>query len=71
MAVADLLVKIGADVKNFQEGMNSVSDQVTSIGRKLSGFGDSLTKSLSIPLLGIGGGALAAANKMDEGYDAI
>lgn len=71
MAVANLLVKIGSDISQFQDGMNKVSSTMQKTGAKMTSVGDAWTRSISLPLIAIGGSAAAAAIAVDEAYDSI
>ena len=71
MAVANLLVKIGSDISQFQDGMSKVSSTMQKTGAKMTSVGDAWTRSISLPLIAIGGAATAAAVAVDEAYDSI
>lgn len=66
MAVADLLVKIGADVQEFQKSMKEVGSSIESSGQKLRSLGMSLTASVTAPIVGIGVAAFKASTDFNE-----
>lgn len=66
MAVADLLVKIGADIKEFQSSMKQVGSTIESSGQKLRSLGMSLTASVTAPIVGIGVAAFKASTDFNE-----
>jgi hypothetical protein len=66
MAVADLLVKIGADIKGFQSSMKQVGSTIESSGQKLRSLGMSLTASVTAPIVGIGVAAFKASTDFNE-----
>ena len=69
--IAKLFVSIGANVKDFERGMKGVQGKMRSVGQSMSTVGKTLTKSVTLPLLAIGGAAFAAANEMDKAMNNI
>jgi len=66
MAVADLLVKIGADVQEFQKSMKEVGSSIESSGQKMRSLGMSLTASVTAPIVGVGVAAFKASTDFNE-----
>lgn len=70
-AAANLFVRIGADITEFQKKMSEAGNVMQKTGQSMASIGDAWTKSISLPLAGLGLAAGAAANAMDEAYDKI
>lgn len=66
MAVAEMLVKIGADVSNLRRGLEEVEKGLKSTGDRLKGIGSQLTAGLTLPLAGAAIGAI----KMSSDFNA-
>lgn len=66
MAVADLLVKIGADIQEFQKSMKEVGSSIESSGQKMRSLGMSLTASVTAPIVGVGVAAFKASTDFNE-----
>ena len=49
------------DFQNFMDSTNSASDRIGALGDGLSKTGNTLTKSVSLPLAGLGGVAIKTA----------
>ncbi len=71
MAVADLLVKIGADIKEFQTSMKEVGSSIESSGQKMRSLGMSLTASVTAPIVGIGVAAFKARPTLTKQWQAM
>jgi len=64
--VAELKVRIAADIKAFQQGMSKVQGQMDQVGNNLRQVGSNLTKTVTLPILGIAGAAIKAASDAEE-----
>jgi len=64
--VANLDVRIGADIQSFQSGMAKVEGQLKQVGSNLRNVGRTLSTAITLPLLGIGGAAVKAASDVEE-----
>lgn len=69
--IANLMVVVGANLTQFEKGLLQSEKKLKKFGRDMKATGDTLTKTFTLPLLAVGGAAMAAANEMDKGYDAI
>lgn len=58
--IAEMFVKIGADISDFEKNLESISASLKSTGQKLTSIGMSLSMAVTAPLAGIG----FAATKM-------
>jgi len=64
--VAQLDVRIGADIQSFQSGMAKVEGQLKQVGSNLRNVGRTLSTAITLPILGIGGAAVKAASDVEE-----
>jgi hypothetical protein len=64
--VAQLDVRIGADIKSFQHGMAKLENQLKQVGSNLRNTGRQLSTAVTLPLLGIGAAAVKAASDAEE-----
>lgn len=64
--VANLNVRISADIKQFQRGMSQIENQVKQVGSSLRGVGRTLSTAVTLPILGIAGAAVKAASDVEE-----
>jgi TP901 family phage tail tape measure protein len=69
--LATLVVKLTADTSAFQSGLQKARGAMDSAAQGMRSVGAALTKSVTLPLAGIGAGAIAAAVDVDEGLDRI
>jgi len=69
--VRSLIVKVGADTKEFQTKMKNLSKDLKSTGKDLSSAGASLTKGLTVPLIGAAAGLTGLAIKAGQGADEL
>lgn len=51
--------------------IKAVGEDVKEFGNKVTGVGESLTKNVTAPIVGVGAAALAAFNEVDAGADII
>jgi TP901 family phage tail tape measure protein len=66
MAVANLLVKIGSDISQFQDGMSKVGQTLKQQGQQLRSLGMSLTATITAPLMGIGVASFKASTDFNK-----
>ena len=60
--VAQLDVRIGADIQSFQRGMAKMQNQLAQVGSNLRNTGRQLSTAITLPILGIGAAAVKAAS---------
>jgi TP901 family phage tail tape measure protein len=53
-----LIVKIGANMQNFDKQMNKLTKDVKAVGTKLQGAGMAMTAGVTVPLLAVGAAAV-------------
>jgi TP901 family phage tail tape measure protein len=66
LTVADLVVKLSGDPRQFERQMAKAAQKVEAFGKKMKAQGRTMTMSMSLPLLAIGGAAI----KMSADFDA-
>lgn len=66
--VAELLVRIGANISNFQQGMNEVERDLTGVGSNMKKVGSGMVKAggiltagVTVPIIGMGTAAVKAS----------
>lgn len=71
--LAELMVKVGADISEFtkqmsqvQKDMNGLGQSMQNTGKTIGGIGSSLTASITTPLLAVGAGAVIVGAKFDK-----
>ena len=69
--IEKLFVSIWADVKGFVTGMATVKAQTSGLAASMSSLGSTMTKFVTIPLLGIGAAALGSAITVEHGLNQI
>ena len=66
-----LIVKIGADLKNFDKEMKKLTQDVNRVGDKLKGVGTKLTTSVTLPVLGVATAATLTGIKFEEAMSKV
>src|SRR5690606_3805082 len=64
--IANLVVRIGADISNFEQNMTQMQRSMRTVGDKLTSVGKTMTASVTAPLAGLGIAAVATGAKFDE-----
>jgi len=65
------MVKVGADLTNMQKGFNQASKNLKTVGKQFSSAGATLTKGLTVPILGAAAALTGLALKAGENADAL
>ena len=63
--IADINVRIGAEIKELQRGIRSAEFRLKRFGRKAQTLGNDITRSVSLPLIGIGIAAVKTASDFE------
>jgi len=71
MARGGVVVPIIADVKGLASGIGDAESQLNRLGKNVGKVGANLTKKMTLPILALGAGAVAAFNEVDKGLDAV
>lgn len=64
--IADMFVRIGADLSDFQKGMERVSKDLSDMGDKLQSIGKKMSLAITVPLVGVSGAAIKMASDMEQ-----
>lgn len=64
--LGDLVVRIGADTRNLNQQLGRVQRNMRSMTSSFTSLGASMTKSITLPLLGIGAAAVKSAADMEQ-----
>lgn len=70
-SLKELIVKIGADTKGLDAGINSASGKLSAFGDKATAVGGTLTTSLTAPIVAAGAGILLAAGNFEQGMNKV
>ena len=65
MNIADLAVRVTADMKQFEQGMKNMSQSLQDAGKRVSAAGTTMTKGLTLPILAVGGALSKAAMDLE------
>lgn len=74
MATKDLNVILGLRVENFQKNLKSAQRSMMKFGRDMERLGSNLTKTLTLPIIGVGTGAIKAftdIERFEKGLTAV
>ena len=69
--IRSLVVKVGADTTDFANKMKNISKDLTKTGKSISKAGSTLTKGITLPILGAAAGIGAMVVKAGEGADEL
>ena len=64
--LASLIVKIGADIKDYSDGMKQSVSILGDVSRKFESLGANLTAALTVPIVGLGAAAIETAGKFEQ-----
>lgn len=67
MLLGKMMVALGLDSADFDEGATSAKAKLNNFGSEMTKVGGTLTAAISAPLLGVGVAALDASTKLNEG----
>ena len=66
MASKDLNVVLGLRIENFQKNLSKAQRQINKFGRDMQRLGSNLTQTLTLPIIGAGGAAVASAVQFEQ-----
>jgi tape measure domain-containing protein len=66
MALGKLNLKLGIDVSNLDKELGKVERSMSRFGSKMKNVGTTLTQSLTLPIIGLGGASLKAFADMER-----
>lgn len=63
--VAEMVVKIGANIDNFDRNMSKLQSSMKTVGSKMTSVGKTMTAAVTVPLVGLGTAAVVTGAKFD------
>lgn len=66
-----LMVKVGADLTDFDKSLKKMAKELKSAGKEITATGKTLTKSLTLPILAVGAGALSASIDFESAFAGV
>ena len=69
--LARLFVKVAADTKDLDSGLNSTQNKVTRFGQNMSMVGGAMTKGITLPSIALGTALVSMTGRIAEGADEI
>jgi len=67
----DLLVNIGADIKDFKKGISGMQDSMKNAGKEMQKIGTSMSTKVTAPLIGIATGVVMTASKFETSMNKV
>lgn len=69
--LADLVVKIGADLRDFNNGMDSVGQKLSGAGKSMQKTGAILTAAVTAPIVAFGASAVKSSADFQTGMNRV
>lgn len=66
MAEKTLSVKLSLNDKQFQSALRKSTRSIQRFGKKMQGFGDTMTRNITLPVVGLGAAAVKMASDFEE-----
>ncbi len=70
IALGELVIKVGADVRNFVDGLNNTAKQLEKFGKNMTKIGEKLSLGLTAPIIGgmalVTGGTQELRNELSK-----
>lgn len=66
MAEKTLSVKLSLNDKQFQSALRKSTRSIQRFGKKMQGFGDTMTRNITFPVVGLGAAAVKLASDFEE-----
>jgi len=66
MAQKTLSVKLSLNDKQFQSALRKSTRSIQRFGKKMQSFGDTMTRSITLPVIGLGAAAVKLASDFEE-----
>jgi tape measure domain-containing protein len=64
--LASLIVKIGADIKDYSDGLKQATSQLAKVSRTMVDAGRNMTAAITLPMVGLGMAAVNVAGKFEQ-----
>ena len=69
--VGDLVVKLKADAKDLESGLESAQSKLKATGDKMKGIGSKMSMGITAPIAGIGLGAIMTGANFEKGMNRV
>jgi len=69
--ISEINVRIGAKIESMVKGLGKAERSLQRSGRKLKRLGDDLTKTVSLPLIGIGAAGLKMSGDLSSAFSKV
>jgi TP901 family phage tail tape measure protein len=69
--VAEMLVRVGADVSDFSKGIGGAADLMDQMGKRMTAAGVTLSAAITAPLVGIGVASLHMAGEFQASMNKV
>ncbi|KKL57491.1 hypothetical protein LCGC14_2234860, partial [marine sediment metagenome] len=69
--LAELIVKIGADAGAFDQGIKGINRKVAKFGKDMTNVGKTLTASVTLPVVALGGAIFKMAGDFEAGMNQV
>jgi hypothetical protein len=69
--LSELVVKIGADLKEFQSGMDKVTAKLTEASKSIKETGEKMSTFLTLPIVGAGAASIKLASDLSESMNKV
>ena len=66
MAEKTLSVKLSLKDKQFQSALRKSTRSIQRFGKKMQSFGDTMTRNITLPVIGLGAAAVKLASDFEE-----
>src|SRR3569833_1946134 len=64
--LASLIVQIGADIKDYSDGLKQATSQLAQMSRTMEDAGRNMTAMITLPIVGLGAAAIETAGKFEQ-----
>ena len=71
MGERSLIVRLGAELSDFEKATGKAAKSLGKFGKELTGLGASLSAAITLPLVGLGTAAVAASQEVDGAMNLI
>ena len=69
--LAELIVKIGANLKEFTSGMDSVTSKLKETSKSIKETGEKMSTYLTLPIVGVGAASIKLASDLSESLNKV
>jgi hypothetical protein len=70
-SIADLIIRISADLKQYEKSLSKMSADFERVGKKMTDTGKTLTKGVTLPILGAIGASVMLASDLEESMNKV